>query len=92
MVIHAFAAPVIFAALATAYFRAFPAAAPGRTAAVWVSLVIVLDLFVVAMLVERSLAMFESPLGTWIPFTLIFLATFVTGRLLTPGIRRLSRA
>ena len=48
-------------------------------AAAWVSIVILLDFFVVALLIERDLAMFGSPLGTWIPFALIFLATLAVG-------------
>ncbi len=39
-----------------------------------------LDLVVVAGLVERSVAMFESPLGTWILFALIFLSTLTVGQ------------
>jgi hypothetical protein len=31
-------------------------------------------------LVERSFAMFGSILGTWIPFGLIFITTYLTGR------------
>jgi hypothetical protein len=35
--------------------------------------------FVVALLVEKSFDMFRSVLGTWLPFALIFLATWLTG-------------
>jgi hypothetical protein len=38
------------------------------------------DFFVVGLAVNRSLEMFTSVLGTWIPFALIFLATWLTGR------------
>jgi hypothetical protein len=34
---------------------------------------------VVAPLFERSFAMFASVLGTWIPFALIFLSTYLVG-------------
>jgi hypothetical protein len=33
-----------------------------------VGIVVALDAFIVAPLIERSYAMFTSPLGTWIPF------------------------
>jgi hypothetical protein len=44
-----------------------------------------MDLFIVALLIEKSFAMFKSILGTWLPFTLIFLATYFTGRLTMKG-------
>jgi hypothetical protein len=34
---------------------------------------------VVALLINRSLEMFASLLGTWIPFALIFASTYLTG-------------
>jgi hypothetical protein len=46
--------------------------------------VIAMDFFVVALLINRSLEMFTSPLGTWIPFALIFISTWLTG-LVVPG-------
>jgi hypothetical protein len=39
----------------------------------------VVDFFVVALLINRSLDMFASLLGTWIPFALIFTSTYLTG-------------
>jgi hypothetical protein len=38
-----------------------------------------MDFFVVAILIQRSLEMFASVLGTWIPVALIFLSTYLTG-------------
>ncbi|SPE42255.1 hypothetical protein SBA3_510003 [Candidatus Sulfopaludibacter sp. SbA3] len=38
-----------------------------------------MDVFVVAVMIERSFQMFTSALGTWIPFTLIFLSSWSTG-------------
>jgi hypothetical protein len=35
--------------------------------------------FVVALLIERSFKMFESIVGTWPPFLLIFISTWWTG-------------
>jgi hypothetical protein len=37
------------------------------------------DFFVTALIINRSLAMFASALGTWIPFGLIFASTWLSG-------------
>jgi hypothetical protein len=44
-------------------------------AAAFLAVVVVFDFCIVALVIERSLAMFRSPLGTWLPFVLIFLAS-----------------
>jgi len=41
------------------------------------------DFFVFALLVNHSLDMFASLLGTWIPFVLIFVSTYLTGLMVT---------
>jgi membrane associated rhomboid family serine protease len=79
LIIHAIAAPVIFTCLSLVYFRRPIAWSPLRTAAVFLGVVVVMDVFVVALLVERSFEMFASILGTWLPFLLIFLSTWFTG-------------
>ncbi len=79
LIVHAVAAPVIFAAVAAVYFHWFAATSPAVTAALFVAIVIVLDVVVVAALVEKSFAMFGSFIGTWLPFGLIFLATWLVG-------------
>jgi hypothetical protein len=38
-----------------------------------------MDFGVVALMIQRSLDMFASILGTWLPFALIFLSTLLTG-------------
>jgi len=38
-----------------------------------------MDFFLVGLLIQRSLVMFTSALGTWIPFGLIFLSTYLSG-------------
>jgi hypothetical protein len=38
------------------------------------------DFFLVALIIKRSLVMFASPPGTWIPFTLISASTDLTDR------------
>jgi hypothetical protein len=79
LVLHAIAAPIIFAVVSLLYFRWFGETGPAVTAAMFVGIVILLDVFVIAWLVEKSFEMFRSFIGTWLPFVLIFLATWLTG-------------
>jgi hypothetical protein len=79
LLIHALAAPVLFAAVSFLYFKRIDAFSPLRTAVTFLAVVMAMDFFVVALIIERSLAMFGSLTGTWLPFTLIFLSTWLTG-------------
>jgi hypothetical protein len=81
LIVHAIGAPIIFTTISLVYFNKFNYTRPLQTALIFVSFVIVVDFFVVALLINRSLEMFASPLGTWIPFALIFISTYVTGLL-----------
>src|SRR5271157_2090515 len=83
LVIHAVGAPVYFSAVSTVYYRRFNHTGPALTAVIFTAFVMVVDFFVMALLIIRSLAMFTSLLGTWIPFGLIFSSTFLTGLLLS---------
>ena len=83
LIIHAIGAPIFFAIVSWIYFRRFNYTAPLRTALIFVGFVIAMDFFVVALLINRSLEMFASLLGTWIPFALILASTYLTGRLAT---------
>lgn len=76
---HAIGAPIYFAIVSLVYFRLFNYTAPLQTALIFVGFVIAVDFFVVALLINRSLEMFAIPLGTWIPFALIFGSTYLTG-------------
>jgi len=79
LIAHAIGVPIIFAIIAWMYFRAFNYTTPLQTALVFLVFAIVMDFFVIALLVQKSFAMFASVLGTWIPFALIFASTYVTG-------------
>ena len=79
LIIHAMGAPIFFAGVSLVYFRKFNFTSPLQTAAIFIAFVIAMDFFIVAMLVNRSLEMFTSLLGTWIPFALIFASTYLTG-------------
>ena len=79
LIVHLVAAPVFFSGVSWVYFRWFGFTSPFVTATAFVAIVIFLDIFVVALLIERSFAMFRSVMGTWLVFLLIFLATYLTG-------------
>ena len=83
LIVHAIAAPLFFGIISFMYFRKFYYTSPFATALIFLAFVMALDFFVVALLIEKSLAMFRSPLGTWIPFALIFLSTFSVGHFIT---------
>jgi hypothetical protein len=77
--IHAIIAPLIFTGIARGYFRARVARDPLSTAIAFTAIAAVLDAVFVAGIVLHDFAMFTSFAGTWLPFGLIFLATWVTG-------------
>jgi hypothetical protein len=79
LIVHAIGAPVIFSLISWFYFTKLNYTSPILTATVFTLLVISLDFFVVALVINRSMEMFQSLLGTWIPFALIFLSTYLTG-------------
>ncbi len=87
LLVHAIAAPIIFTCVSLIYFRKFNYTSPLQTALAFIAFVIGMDFFLVALLINRSLAMFTSPLGTWIPFGLIFVSTYGTGLLVRRGVR-----
>lgn len=80
LIVHAVAAPVIFGVLTWFFFGRFDRLSPLGLAVSFLLLVVSLDFFIVALVINRSMDMFRSPLGTWIPFSLIFLSTYFTGR------------
>ena len=83
LIVHAVAAPVFFVVLGRRYFRARGARDPLPTAVAWTSIAMLFDLVVVAGGLQHSLRMFRSVAGTWLPFALIFLASWATGELMS---------
>jgi hypothetical protein len=83
LLIHLLAAPVIVAIVSWIYFTRSGSGRVAFTAAVFTAIPFALDLFLVALVLLRSLDMFTSPIGTWIPFALIFAVTYVTGRVVS---------
>jgi hypothetical protein len=88
LIIHAIGAPIFFSVVSFIYFRKFGYTTPLQTAFIFISLVIGLDFVLVGLVINRSLEMFTSLLGTWIPFALIFFSTYVTGLIIRRGNRR----
>ncbi len=74
--IHAVVAPTAFGILSRHHVKAYPGASPVAMALAMVGLVVGMDALVVAPFLERSYEMFRSVLGTWVPFALIFAATY----------------
>ena len=79
LIIHAIFGPVVSAIVAWFYFKRFDYTTPLQTAALFVCFIIFMDFFVVSLLILGSFEMFASALGTWIPFGLIFLSTYLAG-------------
>lgn len=80
LIAHAMGAPVIFATISWIYFTKFAYTRPLTTALAFVAIVVFMDFFLVALVINRSLEMFESILGTWFPWVLIILSTYMTGQ------------
>jgi hypothetical protein len=81
LTVHAIGAPIIAAVVSLVYFKKFNYTSPLLTAVLFVGFVILVDFFLVAMIINKSFEMFQGFIGTWLPFILIFCATYITGRL-----------
>jgi hypothetical protein len=79
LIIHAIAAPIFFMIVSLIYFKRFNFTTPLQTAVIFTVFVMIVDFFVVALMILKSLDMFASLLGTWLPFALIFTSTYLTG-------------
>jgi len=80
LIIHAIGAPIIFGLVTRNYFKRFAYTSPLHTAYLFLGITIAMDFFLVALVIQKSFVMFESILGTWIPFILIFSATILMGK------------
>jgi hypothetical protein len=80
LIAHAVAAPIIFAVVSSYYFKRYDFTTPLETAGLFAGFVVLMDFIVVALIINKSLAMFGNVLGTWIPFILIFISVYYTGR------------
>ena len=71
LTVHLIAGPSGFAALALLYHR--------RVATYSPLTVILVDFALVGLVIMGSLDMYRGPVGTWIPFTLIFAVSWAVG-------------
>ena len=90
LIAHAMSAPIYFCGLSLMYFKRYNYTSPLQTAMLFVGFVMAVDFFVVALVINRSLDMFASVLGTWLPFVLIFTSTYLTGLYLVKSTRHSS--
>jgi hypothetical protein len=81
LIVHAILVPIVFGILSFLYHRFFHYTRPVITGVIFMLLAMLLDAGIIAPLAEKSFVMFTSILGTWIPFGLIFLATYLVGML-----------
>jgi hypothetical protein len=81
LIIHAIWVPFVALFVSLIYFTYFAYTTPLQTATIFMLSPILMDLIVVATIIEKSYEMFSSLLGTWIPFALMFLTTYLTGTL-----------
>ena len=79
LIAHAVGAPINAIVVSSVYYVKFHYTTPLQTAVAFAAVVIAMDVFVVALLIEKSFEMFTSPIRTWIPISSIFLATYLTG-------------
>lgn len=91
LIVHAIGAPIFFAVVSYVYFSRFSYTRPLPTSVIFVAFVMLVDFLVVALLINKSLSMFESLIGTWIPFALIFGSAFITGTTVSFSRRSSSR-
>lgn len=79
LIIHAIGAPIFAALISLFYYKKFNYTTPSQTAIIFLLFVIVMDTGLVAPVFEKSYDMFKSVIGTWIPFILIYISTYITG-------------
>ena len=79
LIIHAIGGPIIFVVISLIYFRKFNYTTPLQTAIAFLAVIVLMDIFVVALIIEKSFEMFTSFMGTWLPWALIFTSTYLTG-------------
>lgn len=79
LIIHAIAAPVFTSIITRLYNRNFSYTSSLQAAVIFLLFIIIMDAGLVASVFEKSNDMFKSIPGTWLPFLLIFLSSYITG-------------
>jgi hypothetical protein len=80
LLVHLFAAPLIFALVSLSFYKKAPSSPPILVAAGFTAFVMAMDFILVAWIIQKSFAMFGSFMGTWMPFAMIFVSSLMTGR------------
>ncbi|MBF0441600.1 MAG: hypothetical protein HQK54_06820 [Oligoflexales bacterium] len=79
LLVHLIAGPMGFATLAILYQKRYGDYPPLIAALLFVGFVMTVDFLLVALVILGSLEMFQSLMGTWIPFALIFTVSWGAG-------------
>jgi hypothetical protein len=79
LIIHLILGPIGFGGLSVFYHQKFGYTRPIVTAAIFLLFVAAMDFFLVGLIILKSLEMFTSLIGIWLPFGLIFLFSFGGG-------------
>jgi hypothetical protein len=82
LVVHLILGPIGFGFLSAFYHKKFGYTRPIVTAAIFLFFVAGMDFFLVGLVVLKSLEMFTSVIGIWLPFILIFMFSFGGGALM----------
>jgi hypothetical protein len=64
LIVHVIGASIIFSSISWYYFKRLHYTSPILTAFLFIFIVIFMDFFLVALIINKSLEMFLSPLGT----------------------------
>lgn len=72
---------VIFCGIGWLYAAASESVAPRNAAMAILGAVVGFDFFLIAILVNRDLAIYATPLATWVPYALIGLSTWLGGEI-----------
>jgi hypothetical protein len=78
LLLHATLPPIAFLIVSPIYFKKFNYAKPLQTAVAFPAIILMLDILIVALLVEGSFDIFASP-APWISYFLAFVFTLLVG-------------
>jgi hypothetical protein len=79
VLIHFIFTPFVFMGLSILYFRYLRYTRPIITALTITLIFIILDFFIIALFIEKSLFLFSSIMRTWLPALFIFITVYLTG-------------
>ena len=83
LLIHGIAMPIVFAGVSWHYFARPGAREPAQVAFAFTAIVALLDFVVVASEILGSEVLVANAIGIWLPVTLVFVATYFMGLLIS---------